>query len=211
MGLWSFQPNLNTTEETLGNQLKYQYQEETNLNGYPYRYIKAEEISNDKIFNESTARQFITSNGYDMNVKKDEDSMFGGGEMFGGFGYMPSYTNVLYIPALTLEEIDLDPKEGDLMFDIISKLIFQITKVDTKADTQLSLRINDLLLARKVYLKQYSFSYKDSFDETTEDDLFEIDTALEELDKLNDTLNFDIDETGSINKYDVDDVFGDYR
>lgn len=211
MGLWDFQPNLTSTESALGNQYLYQYQEHTNLQGYPYKYIKAVETESNDIFNESTARDFLTTNGYSIKVKKDEDQMFSGSEVFGGFGYLPSYSNIIYIPSLTLTELNIEPLEGDLMYDEISKVLFQITKVDTLTETQLNLKINDLVLARKVYLKQYQFSYKDNFDDTTEDELFEIETSLEELDKLNDTLNTNIDNTDSINKNDIDNVFGDFR
>lgn len=211
MGLWDFQPNLTTTESALGNQLLYQYQEHTNLQGYPYRYIKAVETESNNIFNESTARDFLVDNGYSIKVKKDEDQMFSGSEIYSGLGYLPSYSNIVYIPTLTLTELNIEPLEGDLLYDEISKILFQITKVDTLTETQLSLKINDLVLARKVYLKQYQFSYKDSFDIDTSDELFEIETSLEELDKLNNTLNTNIDNTKSINKNDIDNVFGDFR
>lgn len=210
-GKWNFQPNLLDTEDKYGIQLKAQYAEETNLYGYPFTYIKAKEIQKNDIFNESTSREFIKENGYKFNVKKDEDQMFNGSELFGGFGYAPSYTNIIYIPTLTLDLINLEPLEGDLLFDEISNIIFQITKVDTLLDTQLNLRINKIVLARKVYLKQYQFSYKDSFEDDLKQELFEIETSLEELDKLNDVINGAIDNTNAINKNDIDNVFGDYR
>lgn len=209
MGQWDFQPNLNSTESSLGDQMEYQNWEESELFGYPIKYIKATETEDNSIFNESTSREFISSNGYDLKYKKDDDSLYQGSEVFGGFGYTPSYSNVAYISVKYFKDLGFEPIEGDLIYDKTDDIIFEITKVDTETETQSSLRMNNRIFSRKLYLKQYSFSYKDSFDSNLEDELMSDEINLEELDKLNDSLRSDIDSEGVIDNTNVDEIFGD--
>lgn len=210
---WNFQP-LSANEDKWFQQTKIQHWEVTQLSGYPIKFLKAIEQENNPIFNESTSRQFIASNGYPMAVNKDEDSMFSGSESFGGFGYTPSYTNIFYIPikyfddiAITLGE-PIEPLEGDLIFETIEDKIYQITKVDTDTEALQSIRTNDMKFSYKVYVKQYTFSYKDTFDTNTEDEIFDVSTPLEVLEALNATLNQDITDLGIIGTGE-DDIFGD--
>ena len=64
MGLWDLQPDLITTESALGDQMEYQYWEESEIFGYPIKYLKASETENNTIFSESTAREFLDANGF---------------------------------------------------------------------------------------------------------------------------------------------------
>lgn len=209
MGNWTFQPHLDSTESVLGEQMIYQYWEESSLFGYPVKYLQASELANNKIFSESTSREFLDNKGFSFKVKKEEDSIYNGIENYGGFGYTPSYSNIFYIATKYFDDEGIEPIEGDLVFDEIEKVLYEITKVDTKTETQLNLRINDTIFARKIYLKQYTYSYKDDFDTDLEDELFTDDTNLEELDKLNDTLRDNITNEDVLDETDIDKIFGD--
>ena len=209
-GFWNtFQPDLINKEPKLGIQYKNQYKEHSQMSGYPIKYLKASELTNNKIFIESTSREFINTNGFSFYCKRDEDSMYNGTEIYGNFGYVPSYTNVLYIATLYFEENNIEPLEGDLIFDITDNILFEITKVDTFIEAQASLRINNTVIARKIYCKHYTYSYKDKFDDTLEDEIYDDDINNQELDKLNDTLRFDIDDLDVIDNDEIDKIFGD--
>lgn len=210
MGLFHFQPDLENIETDLKEQYKYQYKEESELFGYPIHYIKPEELESNTIFNESTSREFIRDNSTQMFCKRDEDSMFSGSEVYGGFGYQPSYTNVLYVAVLYFEGAYIEPQEGDLIYDSTDHIMFEVTKVDSLTDTQSNLRMNETVFARKLYCKQYTYSYKDSFDTTTAEESFDDSINIQELDKLNDTLRSDINTDGNLDLTKKDDIFGDF-
>lgn len=209
-GFWNtLQPDLQNKEPVFGDQYKYQYKEHSQMSGYPIKYLKAEEVTNNKIFSESTSRDFLSENGFSFFCKRDEDSMYNGTEVYGNFGYVPSYTNVLYIATLYFEENNIEPLEGDLIFDETDDILFEITKVDTLIEAQANLRVNKTVIARKIYCKHYTYSYKDNFDDDLKDELYEDSINNEELDKLNDTLKDNIEELDVIDNTEFDKVFGD--
>ena len=206
----NFQPKLITKQSRLGKQMIDQYYEQCNLFGYSFQYLQAKELKADKIFNESTQREFLEENAINIFVNKDEDSEFAGSELFSSFGYTSSYTNTFYIPVKTTVYFDFIPQEGDLMYDNTMDVLYEITKVDTLNETQSNLRVGDLLLAYKVYAKTYTYSYKDNIEDSIEEDINGIEILEEELDKLNATLQQDIVETNVMSNDRVDNIFGEY-
>ena len=185
-----------------------QYKEEATLFGYKIKYLKAEETESNDLFQESTARSFMEENAFTMYIKK-EDNVYTGDEMFGGFGFIPSYQAIYYISVRYFEEFEIEPLEGDIIQDELGTL-FEITKVDSKLDTQDNLRINDIILARKVYLKIYSFNYKDSI----EDDVLleELDSEFtnEDLESLNSALDTVVEDSDVVDDTDIDSLFKDW-
>jgi hypothetical protein len=209
--MWNFQPDLNVTESTLGNQTEYQHWECAEIAGFPMIFMKAEHTETDGIFNEGTARSFLSSNGYNMKYLKSDTSVYAGTELFGSFGYSAGYNDVVFIPVKYFKDIDLVPQERDLIFDDTQNLVFEITKVDTLTETQESLRVNDRLFSYKVYLKRYSKFYKDSFDTELSEEIFTPDFNDDVLYDLNADLDQAIEDMGIEDDTRIDDIFGDLR
>ena len=210
MGKWKMNPDLTNTEPALGEQIKYQHKEISSLRGYALKYIQATETENNTIFSESTQREFSTLKGYDFFCLKDEDSMYTGSELYNSFGYTASYTNIFYVPILFFEEQGIEAQVGDLVFDETDNVLYEITKVGSKTESNLNIKINNTIFSVKLYLKQYQFGYKDSFDDELEDEFFDEDVNLQELDKLNDTLIDDIEDLDVIDDNEFDNVFGTF-
>jgi hypothetical protein len=210
MPQWNFQPDLNVKESILGNQLEVQHWEVAEISGYPIKFIKAEHTENNDIFNEGTARSFLDSNGYTMRSLRSDDTVYGGTELFGSFGYSAGYNDVIYVPIKYFKDIDLLPDERDLVFDDVQDIVYEITKVDTLNETQESLRINDRLFSYKIYLKRYSKFYKDSFD-TVQDDIFTPEFNNEVLDELNSDLQQAITDLDVEDNTEIDEIFADFK
>ena len=162
--------------------------------------MRATEIEGDAIFQESTSREFLDINAHDMFIKKDEDVMYSGDELFGGFGLTPTYEAIYFIPQKYFIDLGFEPIEGDIISDE-QGTIFEISKTDGKTASQLSIKIGDMTLSRRVYLKQYSFDYKDKFDSVLLDDI-EDEFTSEDLALLNDALESNIDDLDIISESD---------
>lgn len=206
---WNMQPDLVNTEPAYGEQIYYQYYENSEIYGYPIKYIKAVEVESNKIFQESTARDFLDTNGFPMKMKRDEDNLYNGTEVFGGFGYTPSYNQIIYLSKKYFDDLTITPLEGDLIYDYTDNIFFQITKVDDKTEDQLNIRINDFIFGYRIYLKQYQFSYNDTFDPTLEAEIMDPDLSLEDLANLNLGLNTEIDNENVRDTTTTDEIFGE--
>jgi len=203
----NFQPN-NTNSFKYFEMMIKNHHEEAKLFGYSIKYLQPTETENNTIFSESTAREFLDLNAHDFFYKLEEDSMYDGSELFGGFGNVSSYSNVCYIPIKFFTDADIEPIEGDIVFDNTDNIFFEVTKVDPLTETQTNLRINNAIFSRKLYLKQYKFGYKDKFDDALLEPLDDVFTQ-EDLDTLNDVLNTDIDDLDVVNSDSIDAIFGD--
>jgi len=215
---WNMQTDLlQGTEINLANTLIYQTWEESEIYGYPIKYIKATETQNNPIFSESTAREFLSTNGYNMSSKRDEDTLYTGSEVFGNFGYTPSYNQILYIAVKYFTDIEaitllpFVPIEGDLIYDKTDNIFFEITKVDTKTETQSSLRINKTLLAHKIFLKQFKWSYNDNFDTSLTTELIDTKLTVQDLANINLELDTAIADLGIIDYTEDDSIFGEFK
>jgi len=211
MGQFNFQPDFNVKESVFGDQVEKQHWEVMELSGYPVKFIKATKVAENEIFNESIARAFTTENGYSMRCLRSDDTFYAGTEMFGGFGYTPSYTEAIFIAVKYFKDISVLPEEQDLVFDEVQNILFQITKVDTLLESQSSVRANDRLFSYKIYLKHYAQSYKDSIDVNLSNEILEAGYSDDILDALNSDLNDSIDELAVLDETRTDDVFGDLR
>lgn len=209
--MWNFQPDLNTIEPILGDQTEYRHWECAEISGFPMIFMKAEHTSTDSVFNEGTARSFLTINGHNMKYLKSDTTMYSGGELFGAFGFNAGYNETVFVPVKYFKDLSIEPQERDLVFDDVQNIVFEITKVDTLEETQVSLRVNDRLFSYKIYLKKYNKFYKDSFDEGLEDEIFTPDFNDSILDDLNDDLQTDLDLLDVQDDTRVDDIFGDLR
>lgn len=208
---WNLQPDLENIESNLGETMFYQYWEEAELTGYPVKFLKAVEVSNNKIFQESTARSFINTNGFDMKSKRDEDNLYSGTEVFGNFGYTPSYNQIIYVPIKYFTDMSQEPVIGDLFYDKTDEILFEITKIDSLTESQSSIRINNKLFSYKIYLKHYQWSYNDKFDSNLETELIDDELDLQQLDQLNKDLTDEIDGLNILDENETDDVFGEFR
>ena len=211
MAQWNFQPDLNLTESTLGDQTEFQYWECAENMGFPMIFMKADHIENNEIFNEGTARSFISANGYSMKYMKSDTSVYAGGELFGAFGFSAGYNDIIFVPVKYYKDLDIIPQERDLVFDDTQNIVFEITKVDTLTETQESLRLNDRLFSYKIYLKRYNKFYKDSFDTDLSDEIFTPDFNDAVLNDLNSDLEQSITDMDIVDNTRTDDVFGDLK
>ncbi len=202
-----FQPTV-ANHPVLMEQIKQQYKEESELFGYSMTYYRPVETENGQVFAESTARNFLESNGTNMFYKRTEDEFFGGDESFGGFGLLPSYKLIVFVSVLYFEESNLrEPIEGDLIYDNLNNLLLEISKVDPLTESQLSTKLADSQNAWRIYLKEYEWSYKDSIESSIVSDL-ETEFTDQDLDDINDALNDDIDLVDAVDDTEVDAVFG---
>ncbi len=204
-----FQPT-NTNNPNYMSMRKRQQKEEAQLFGYAIKYLRPTEIEEGKIFSESVARDFTLENGFSMFSKREDDSLYMGDNTFGGFGLLPQYKQILYIPVLFFEDNALSvPLEGDVILDERDNILFQISKVGELDELQPSLRINDVVLSYKVYLKEYLYSYKDKFDSSFTEGLGD-DFNNQDTTNLNSELNTDIDDLDIIDEADLDKIFGSF-
>ena len=211
MGKFNFQPDLNLTETVFGNQIEYQHWEAMELTGYPIKFIKAVDVSEDEIFNESTSRSFLASNGYEMKCKRSDDSVYAGSEVFGGFGYTPSYNDSIFVAVKYFKDVELVPEEQDLIYDATQNILFQITKVDTLLEAQQSIRINDRMFSYRIYMKHYTYGYKDSIDTELSNEMLESHINDDVLSSMNDSLISAIADMDVMDETRIDEVFGDLR
>ena len=211
MGKFNFQPDLNLVETSFGNQVEYMHWEAMELTGYPIKFIKAIDSTEDEIFNETTSRSFIAANGYPMKCKRSDDSVYAGSEVFGGFGYTPNYNDSIFVAVKYFKDSDIVPEEQDLVFDETQNILFQITKVDTLLETQQSMRINDRQFSYKIYLKHYTYGYKDSIDTELSDEMFEDHVKDDVLASMNDSLISAIADMDVMDETRIDEIFGDLR
>ena len=211
MGLFNFQPDLTNKDLVLGNQIEYQHWEAMELTGYPVKFIKAVEVSSNPIFNESTGRSFLLENGYTMRCKRTDDSVYAGGEVFGGFGFTPNYNDSIYIAVKYFNDIGLVPEEQDLVFDDVQNIVYQITKVDTLLEAQQSLRINDRMFSYRIYLKHYTYGYKDNVEPALASELFEPELNDDMLADMNSHLVDAIADMDVLDETRIDEIFGDLR
>lgn len=172
--------------------------EASKLRGYPIKYLRATNQNIDEIFGEATERDFLQSNSYKMFSFRDEDTQFGGGEVFGGFGYTPTYSDIRYVPVKWFEDAGFKPIEGDIIYDDHYDVMFEITKVGTLTEAHTGDIINNKLINYKIYLKHY-MKGNDSFTNFAgdEDTLDAIENDLG-LDSDNDELTQDIQDLGIV-------------
>lgn len=211
MPQWNFQPDLNVKENTLGNMIETQHWECAEIAGFPMIFMKAEYTETDGIFNEGTARSFLSSNGSIMRYLKSDTSVYAGTELFGSFGFSAGYNDKIFIPVKYFKDLNIVPEEGDLVFDDTQNIVFEITKVDTLTETQEAIRVNDRMFSYPIYLKRYSKFYKDSFDTELSDEIFTPDFNDDVLDDLNSDLKTSIDEMNVTDDTEIDEIFGDLR
>ena len=193
----NFQPNFNTDEKPFGDMLEYGAYESIRLFGYPCTFVSAEAITDNKIFGEQTARNFLIANGHPMFFNDTEDTVYGGTELFGGFGMTPNYNKKIYIAIKEFKDIDKVPLEGDLIFDNNYDIIFEITKVDTLTEQNIG-KLNNRQFTYSIYLKHYQFDYDDNIENLSEFDADMEDFTLEDLSLTNSEVTTDVNNLGII-------------
>jgi hypothetical protein len=164
-----------------------QVYESSKLFGRKVYYIQSEVISNDEIFQENVSRKFLDDNTYEFYSFRDNDTFFDGSDGFGGFGFIPSYSDILYIPIKWFTDNNIEPKEGDLILYDKTQLshLFEITKVDTKTEEYNGDVVNGRRFSYKIYLKLY-----EKADDNFNDVDFNINPETETLlDLVSDDLN----------------------
>lgn len=192
--LFNFQPKVHTEE--IFNIRENQVWEAAQLVGKQVFYMKATNIDTDEIFGEVISRDFINTNMYEMWATRDNDTHFMGTEVFGGFGLIPLYSDILYIPVKFFKDIDssFEPLEGDLIYygDIEFNALFEITKVGDSTEEYEGDKINGRLFNYKIYLKQYNRADDDftGFETTSIPEVEGLDDV--DLDNLNDDLQLNI-------------------
>ena len=185
--MFNFQPKV-TTEEIFNLRDK-QVWEVSKLHGKQVYYMQADNIETDDIWGEVVARDFLEENSYAMYATRDNDTHFTGTELFGGFGFVPNYNDILYIPTKWFTDIDVSfvPVEGDLIYygDIEFNALFEIVKVGDKTEDYEGDKVNGRLYNYKLYLKLYERADDDftGFDATEIAELENIDDVI--LDSLN--------------------------
>jgi len=203
----NFQPNPN---EPWGNIRYSQTYEASKLFGRKIYYCKASDIIDDKIFGEETYRKFLDENTYEMYSFRDDDTFFQGDDGFGGFGLIPTYSDIVYIPIKWFDDLNITPTEGDLILydQTQGHHLFEITKVDTSTEAYGGNVINNRRFIHKLYLKLYERS-TDDFDDDFQQ-LEDLDKLLDleatQLDDISEDLRNTVDQSNVVTK---DDPFGE--
>jgi hypothetical protein len=152
---FNFQPTPNSTE-LWGDQREYQVYEATQNYGRKIYYLKAVNVNVNDIFGEAISRDFLSTNAYEMYATRDNDTHFSGVESFGGFGLVPMYQDILFIPIKYFKDINYTPYEGDLIYYEDISMLLEIVKADTKTEDYNGDVINARRFNHKLYLKLYS-------------------------------------------------------
>lgn len=192
----NFQPS-KTLDAGFYTQRLNQAHEASSIVGYPIYYLQSDNIETDEIFGEATKRNFLAQNSHEMYCFRDEDTNFGGNEVFGGFGYTPTYNDIRYVPVKWFTDLSIEPIEGDLIYDQDYEILFEITKVGTLTETHTGDVINNTLINYKLFLKQY-VKGNDTFDTG-------IDTSIDELEADTIIDNYNDDLTTDLENLDVRD------
>jgi len=187
--MFNFQPN---TQEFYFDQREQQVYESSKLFGRLVWYLKASVVTDDKIFGEAIARDFLVENAYQFYGFRDNDTQYTGMETFGGFGFVPQYNDIIYIPTLWFKDNNFEPIENDLVYYEEDNMLFEITKVNTLTEQYGGDVINNRRFTYKLYLKLYSLA-DDNFTGFETTDIAEIE-GLDDvsLNNLNDSLIQDI-------------------
>ena len=185
--MWNLQPKV--FSESVFDQRESQVAEASRIFGKPCRYMKPNSVLENEIFGEVLSRDFLEDNSYLYYLTRDDDSSFmGNGESFSGFGFVPSYSDIVYIPVKFFNDDNIEPIEGDLIYYEIEKTLFEVTKVGTLTEAYNGDRINDRLFNYKLYLKLYSLADDEfeGFNITEAPELDDLDDVT--LNNLNDSL-----------------------
>ena len=208
--MFNFQPKVNTEE--IFNIREKQVWEASRLHGKPVYYLQAESIDADIIFGEEVSRNFDESKKHEFYATRDNDTFYSGEESFGGFGFLPQYADIVYVPVKWFKDLDIEPIEGDIVMYDKSDLntVFEISKISPLTEEY----NGDIVAGRrfnyKIYLKLYqrgddTFS---SFETETDDTSFLEEFEEVDLDNLNDDLTTKLDIDDNV-KIDSRNPFGD--
>lgn len=155
----NFQPKVNLEGHF---DIRYnQVQEASKLFGYQCIYIPAVDLEENGIWREVTARKFANVVKHDFYYTKDNDTFFNGTESFGGFGFMPMYSEIKYIAKKWFDDVSIEPTEGDLIYDVIEDMIFEITKVNDNISEFNGDKIHNRIFNHKLYLELYKPDFND--------------------------------------------------
>ena len=160
--MFNFQPKTETEE--IFNIRYSQVWESSKLFGRECYYIQATDVETNDIFKEVTARNFESINKHTFYYTRDNDTFFNGTESFGGFGYLPMYSDIKYIAKKWFDDVTIEPLEGDLIYDVIENVLFEITKVDENISEYNGDKILDRVFNHKLYLELYKPDYNDNLD-----------------------------------------------
>ena len=214
--MFNFQPKVQTEE--IFNIRYSQVWESSKLFGRECYYIQATDVETNDIFKEVTARNFESINKHTFYYTRDNDTFFNGTESFGGFGYLPMYSDIKYIAKKWFDDVDIEPLEGDLIYDVIENVLFEITKVDENISEYNGDKILDRVFNHKLYLELYKPDYNDTLNnnilcesgidcdseiDTNNDTLFD---DINQID-LNNELTTDLEDEDMIS-IDLDNPFG---
>ncbi len=166
--------------------------EASKLIGRPCYYYQPEEVRRDDVFKEIESRKFDNSKKYDFFFTRDNETMFNGTESFGGFGYLPSYADIFYIPKKWFDDVIITPLEGDLIYDITNEMIFEVTKVNENVSEWNGDVIGGRVFNNKLYLKLYEAGYNDDISTLTEFSDIDLENLNGDLTGVLDTLNTNV-------------------
>ena len=170
----NFRPKVNT--EAIFDMRYDQVHEASELFGFKVYYLQASDVDTNVIFSEIERKEFTKNKAFPMFAIRDNDTMFQGTESFGGFGYVPSYHDIKYIPKKWFDVINITPIEGDLIFDTETSMMMEVSKVDENIDEFSGNKIGQRVFTHKIFLKTYDTSTESTVDDTME--LTDIDNAL---------------------------------
>ena len=110
------------------------------------------------------------------------------------------YSDIKYIAKKWFDDVDIEPLEGDLIYDVIENVLFEITKVDENISEYNGDKILDRVFNHKLYLELYKPDYNDNLDnDVLYNDINQID--------LNNELTTDLEDEDMIS-IDLDNPFG---
>lgn len=204
--MFNFQPTPATS--AWGNQREYQTYEASKLFGRKIQYLQATNVDTNEIFGEAISRDFLSTKAHEMWATRDNDTHFTGAEAFGGFGLIPMYNDILYVPKKFFSDLSITPYEGDLIYYEMESMMFEVVKADTNTEDYNGDTVNSRRFNHKLFLKLYNPA-DDSFTG------FEVShPAIETFDDLslndlNSTLTTDIDNMNAILPANQLNPFGD--
>lgn len=187
---FNFQPIM--TEQWADNRDNQTY-EISQLYGREIYYLQATQIEENHIFGESISRDFLASKAHKMMSLRDNDTSYSGTESFGGFGLVPQYNDIQYIPVKWFTDLGIEPMEGDLIYNTENNTMFEIAKVGTLTDDYAGTIINNRKFVYKVFLRLYEMSDDNftNFDTTPISEIGQFDAEV--LNDLNADLRTEVE------------------
>jgi len=123
---YNFNQNITTTEIDLFTRA---FDEAITMTGIRAKYIKADNISEDKIFGEYDHQQYLAQNANDVYIKFENVQSIDDSMMYSQFGIEMNDNIVIFISKITCDNFNINPAINDIIYIDFMDKILEVTNV----------------------------------------------------------------------------------